>query len=290
MSGRLFQEGEHKAEKISAKVAPMVQNEIIGLLHKKHPEVYAFGIGSVGKKNDDDYNGDIDIAVVTNGIENLEFIIRDTFGDANVVNYKTLYIIAMNHRYVIGNEEKWVSVDFILSYNSDYTRFRYFCPNYRKGESRYKVGTKIMFANMILNHCMKEKTEGLKEGDAPIFNFTPIGLFKTVWHTKTGELEKYFISEDPGEITRMAFKTRGTDVFNSVETIWEAIHSDDFKYPEEVRKIEVNFFVNSYKKYWEEQVKPEDFDLADDVIDEINNKIKKESLLRKINQILDANV
>ena len=38
--------------------------------------------------------------------------------------------------------------------------------------------------------------------------------------------------------------------FNSVESLWKAIHSEKFRYPEKLKLIELRWFINCYRKGW----------------------------------------
>ena len=68
---------------------------------------------------------------------------------------ESFYIVSIKYPYKINDENiKFVSCDFIQVIDENYTKFRYECPDYTKNESNYKTGMKIMFASMILNHCL----------------------------------------------------------------------------------------------------------------------------------------
>ena len=60
MSNCIFAE----TEPISSKIAPTIQQEIIGKIHAVFPELSVLPIGSVGRKNDDDFNGDFIIKYI----------------------------------------------------------------------------------------------------------------------------------------------------------------------------------------------------------------------------------
>lgn len=289
MSGKLFQLDEQPAEKISASIAPGVQDMIMDDILAVYPDITLIGLGSVGKKPDDEFNGDIDIGVTADSIEQLEEMMRNVFGDYAIVSSKTFYIVSCKYPYIYKEEPvKYVAVDFILVKDIDYTLFRYYCPDYRKKESKYKVGAKIMFASTILNHC-NTVDEGMPEGYHGQYDFSPVGLYKyTINNTNIRDYKKELVTLDVDTIVRIAFKTRGREVFNSVETLWEGIHSDDFKFPEKVKAIEANFFVASYRKCWEEQVKCEDFKLDHWTVDEINELLKRHSYYRRLNASLDS--
>jgi len=286
MSGKLFQQGLHKAEPINTKTAVNVQKKIMRNIQKMFPHVLCIGLGSVGKKKQDEYNGDIDIGVMSASIEELNTIIETTFGKETVVS-NTFYIVSILYPYTYHKKTKYVSVDFIQVIDLDYTKFRYYCPDYTQNESNYKVGTKIMFANMILNHCA-EKNKNIPDGYYGKYDFSPIGLYRYVINKQNfNDYKREFITLDVNTIVTIPFKQNNLGYFNSIETLWDAIHSDAFKYPEEVKAIEINFFINSYRKCWEELVKPEDFNLSSDVLAIIYKRLEEEKQLRAINTLLE---
>ena len=63
MSGNLFQQGKYKATPIKSEVAPLLQQLVIKELLDNYPDMEYCCIGSIGKKKDGEYNGDIDIAI-----------------------------------------------------------------------------------------------------------------------------------------------------------------------------------------------------------------------------------
>lgn len=155
MSGNLFQKGNFKTEPIKSEVAPLLQQLVIQELLNEYPELEYCCIGSVGKKKHGDYNGDIDIAVKAEDIDELEKMIYKVFSYTESVSSKSYFIISIAYPYkdILDDDKmKFAAVDFMLMKDKEYTQFRYYCPDYRKDESKYKVGMKIMWASTILNH------------------------------------------------------------------------------------------------------------------------------------------
>ncbi len=298
MSGKLFQKSEHKAQPIRTEIAPYVQYNIIKELLDKNPGLEFLPIGSVGKKKDGEYNGDIDIAVKCDSINKLYYIIYYTFDYLEITKSSSLYIVSINYPYQddISNEIKYVAVDFILMHDEEYTKFRYYCPNYKENESNYKVGAKIMFTNTILNHCFDELNKGLKSNsethEVAQFEYSPIGLYRIISTVKNDNLSmlnwrQEFVTINSDEIAGYVFKDANKSHFNSIETLWKAIHSDNFKYPNEVRALERSLFVNSYRKCWEEQIKPENFIFTYWTLNDIYKEFDIYKKERNINKKLD---
>jgi len=280
MSNHIFVE----TEPISAKIAPKIQQEIIDKILQRFPELGILPIGSVGKKKDDDFNGDIDIAILCNNIDELQWMVKEVFGYLDSYTIESYYIISIKYPYEYEGMKKYVQCDFMIMWDKEYTAFRYYCPDYRKDESHYKVGAKIMFANMVLNHCL-EKNQNLPEGQLGKFDFRPTALYRWVYDIKNLLYKEEYVTSNPKEIASYAFKDSDVNHFNSVETLWAAVHdSDVFKYIEQTPIIEQNFFRNCFRKGWTSII-PENFKLEYNTNEEIWKIINKQQLINKINEL-----
>lgn len=282
MSGKLFKQ----AEPILASISPIIQENIINEIKDIFPNIDCLPIGSVGKRNDDDYNGDIDIAIKCKDIETLKKIVETVFNyvEDTIIN-ESLYIISIKYPYSVNDDNiKYVQVDFMNIWDIEYTKFRYYCPDYRKNESKYKVGQKIMFANMILNHT-KEKYHGLENDCFAKFDFRPTALFRYYMSKKDNIIHEQFITFNVNTIVNMCFNDNNKSHFNSIETLWDAIHSKSYKYPEELKDLEFNFFINCWKKGWTNIV-PENFNLKYWTNEQIWEGINKQSKINKVNNII----
>ena len=283
MSGKVF---GTEAQPIDAELAPHIQNAIIAEIENEYPDIVTIPLGSVGKKHTP--SGDIDIGVKCANREELENIIDKVFGYLETKVIESFYIVSIKYPYKINDENiKFVSCDFIQVIDENYTKFRYECPDYTKNESNYKTGMKIMFASMILNHCA-ERNIDCTDYYYGKYDFTPIGLY--LYKINKENIMDYtydFVTTDVDTIIHLPFNEKGSwEDFHSVETLWDAIHSDKFKYPEEVKSIELNWFINSYKKGWY-SIKPEDFKLTYWTNEEIYKKLELYKGLQKINNIIN---
>jgi len=278
----------NKCLPILSEVAPQVQEQIIEEIHKVYPELVCLPIGSVGKKPIDQYNGDIDIAIKCNTIEELESIVKSVFYYLEQVKLESYYIVSIPFPYQINGEEeiRYVQCDFMLMWDEEYTKFRYYCPNYINNESKYKVGAKIMFTNMILNH-VPARYENISEGMKAKFDFRPTALYRYIYDFKNKRYKEEYVTNDVGKIVNMCFTDGDRNHFNSVESIWEAIHSNIFVNHKEVKSIEKNWFVNCWRKGWTSIV-PEDFKLQYWTNDEIWKFINRQDYINKINQLFDG--
>ena len=279
MSGNLF---KNKCEKIRSDLAVYVQQSIINEIKETYPDIELIPIGSVGKRKDNDFNGDIDIAIKCKDVNELEKIISNTFYYLDSIKTESLYIISIAYPYQYNdNEVKYVQCDFMNVWDKDYTEFRYYCPNYKNDESQYKVGQKIMFANMIINHT-EDRHKGLPKGQYGKFDFRPTALYRYVYDIEKSLYKEEYVTISVDEIVNMCFSDGNINHFNSVETLWEAIHSDIFKYPHEVKSIEKNFFVNCWRKGWVNIV-PENFNLQYWTNEELWYFMNKQDKINKIN-------
>lgn len=284
MSGRIF---PNKCLPILSEIAPQVQQQILSELHNTYPNLVCIPLGSVGKKPINEYNGDIDIAIKCQTIEELEQIINTTFYYLDYIKVESYYIVSIPFPYQINGETeiKYVQCDFILMWDEEYTKFRYYCPNYINKESNYKTGAKIMFMNMILNH-VPARYKNIPKGIDAKFDFRPTALYRNIYDTKNLKYYEQFITVDVNEIVNMCFKDGDINHCNTIETLWEAIHSDIFINPSEVKSLEKNWFINCWKKGWT-YIKPEDFKLQYWTTEEIWEFIHKQDNINKINNIFN---
>lgn len=293
MSGNLFQKGNFKTEPIKSEVAPLLQQLVIQELLNEYPELEYCCIGSVGKKKHGDYNGDIDIAVKAEDIDELEKMIYKVFSYTESVSSKSYFIISIAYPYkdILDDDKmKFAAVDFMLMKDKEYTQFRYYCPDYRKDESKYKVGMKIMWASTILNHT-KERLDGvdLSNNEMGTLKFVPTGLYQTIFNKDTFEvISSRFITTDVDRIVNMVFNDGDRSHFNSVETLWEAIHSPCYKYPEEVKILEARLMINSYRKGWGDMINSRNFDMQYWTDAEIDEMLKPYIFEKTVNEFIDA--
>lgn len=276
-----------KCEPVEAKYAPLIQQQIINELKDCYKNIELLPIGSVGHKKDDDFNGDIDIAVKCDTIDNLYQLIYGAFSYLDIIKIESYYIVSIAFPYQLDDDPiKYVQCDFMLMWDKDYTQFRYRCPDYKNNESNYKVGAKIMFTNMVINHCIKERYENLpNENSTAKFDFRPTALYRTIYNLKDSTYAHQLYTLDVNKIVNMCFKDGNRNHFNSVETLWDAIHSDAYRYPEEVKILEKNWFVNCWRKGWTSVV-PENFNLSYWTNDEIWEFINEQDEINKINQFV----
>lgn len=281
---------KHETCEINAIDAIRVQNEICDILSQNN--IQFLKIGSVGHKKTTDTHSDIDIAIKCDTIEQLHDMLCNIFDDC--LSFESYYVVSMPYAYIdsITNDEKYVQCDFMLMHDERYTAFRYECPDYANNESRYKVGAKIMFVNMLLNHCLDDVDVGLDTTKYfGKYDFSPIGLYRNVLYlNEFKEHHREFVTTDVDKIMKMMFNDEyaNTNTFRTLENLWDAIHTDAFKYPDEVKNIECNFFINCFKKGWK-QIRPQNFNLHYWTNEEIWCKLLPYQMVHRINNILGNN-
>ena len=281
MGGNLFKD---KCTSITLEDANIVVDEVITKIKEKYPDRVVLPVGSAGFK---EVSSDIDIAIQSNSIEDLKELVHNVFGEDTYM-MSALYIVSIPYKYIINSEEKWVSIDFIQMVDTDYTYFRYKSPDYLKGESKYKVGTKIMLVGDLLR-LSPIRLYGLDPSEEAWMDYSPIGLYRYVVPRMNPSdcLLKQFMTLDVDTIMRMIFKDPKREWFDSVETLWEALHTQEVVSIDMVKEIEISFFVNCYRKTWEEQVNPKDFLLVHWRLEDVYKEMEKQMSIRAANAYLD---
>jgi hypothetical protein len=117
------------------------------------------------------------------------------------------------------------------------------------------------------------------------FDFRPTALFRYYMSKKDNIIHEQFITFNVNTIVNMCFNDNNKSHFNSIETLWDAIHSKSYKYPEELKDLEFNFFINCWKKGWTNIV-PENFNLKYWTNEQIWEGINKQSKINKVNNII----
>lgn len=278
MSGRMFE-----VTPIRVDLAIILQHALIKKIQSKYPDIECVKLGSVGHKPSDYLHNDIDIGVKCESIEQLNSIISNVFSESARKISESYYLVSIAYEY---DTDKFIQIDFILVHDIEFTKFRYKVPNYIKGESNYKTGMKIMFVSMLLNHT-DEVQYDVKEGYFGKFDWTPVGLYRyEINKNNFMDYDYYFVTTDVNSIIYTLFNENGKyEDFNSVESLWKAIHSEKFKYPEKLKLIELRWFINCYRKGWY-SIKPEDFDLKYWTAEDINKELEKFKLQHVINKFI----
>lgn len=248
------------ANPIPAYITPLLYQEIEQALHKEDPSLEMAPLGSVGKKNDDQFNGDIDIAVNIKSKDELNELLDKVYPDLERNRNTTSDIISISYPYNKEGKSGNAQVDFMIIHNLDWAKFRYSSPDYRKGESKYKAAVKAKMLSIVVSEIPVEdaETEYFEDGTTVKrkwkYTFNTEGVFKQLLDytgkkgplknpKKLKEFEKLILN-DPENCVKFIFGENGTAAdCNSAESVWKAIHDPNkFKWQDRLPIIEERFF------------------------------------------------
>jgi hypothetical protein len=111
--------------------------------------IKACTLGSTGKKKDDEYSGDIDIAIememTDENIQKIKDFLEKRFKN-NLTSEPQYYIMkglnilsfAYHYQYGMFLTDQIAQVDLMFCDNIEFTKFVFHAPNYRKNESAFK--------------------------------------------------------------------------------------------------------------------------------------------------------
>lgn len=263
----LIQEGGNavKANPIPAIIAPKVYDEIEKKVHSvsKFKDIDMAALGSIGKKADDQTNGDIDVAVKVDTKDELNEIVDICFSNCEI-NYNTMKTItSFGYPYNIDGYKGIAQVDFMIVKKMDWAKAYYHSPNLKTGESKYKGVVRTTLLNDIIS-CIPvkdAKDEYFEDGKTVKrhwkHTFNTEGIFiqlvdfcgKNGKPLKNGKKLKEFeklVTNDPTNMIKFIFGDNG-DIkdINSAESLWEAIHdTNKFSWGDEVLKNIEEKFIN----------------------------------------------
>lgn len=244
-----------KAEPIPAVIAPKVYDEIEKKVHavSKFKNIDMAALGSIGKKADDQTNGDIDVAVRVDTKDELNEIVDTCFKDCEI-NYNTMKTItSFGYPYNIDGYKGIAQVDFMIVQKMDWAKAYYHSPNLKTGESKYKGAIRTaMLADVIACIPVPDVKDEYFDDGVTVkrkwkHTFNTEGVFiqlidycgKKGEPVKNGKKLKEFeklVTNDPLNMVRFIFGEKGTlEDINSAESLWKAIHDPSkYKWGDEV--------------------------------------------------------
>ena len=248
------------ANPIPAYITPLLYKEIEETILKENPDIKMVPLGSVGKKNDDQFNGDIDIAIKIDNKEELNKLIDKVFPDLEKNKNTTQNIISISYPYNKEGKSGNAQVDFMVVKDIDFAKFFYHSPNFKNNESKFKGATRAKMLSIVVSSIPVEdaKDEYFEDGKTVKrhwkYTFNTEGMFKQLLDytgkkgplknpKKVKEFEK-LIYNDPQNCVKFIFGDNGKiEDCNSAESIWEAVHDKNkFKFQDVVQKIEDRWF------------------------------------------------
>ncbi len=221
-------------------------------------------IGATGKKTDKMFNGDIDTAIKEKW-SNLKKITKIL--DSNELEYVEnpgLGIISVSYPYLNHGEKKYVQIDMMFTDNLPLSKFRFWSPDFTKNESEYKGAVRTLLIIDIIGSIPVDDSE---EYFSDEYDGKYKGQVKKMWKhivAQGGELKKVcvdfsgktkplmkakklaeldkIITSTPEDFWSFMFDGDiNMDDFNSFESLWKAINSPKFKYPELINNIKERF-------------------------------------------------
>lgn len=250
-------------DKIPAAIAKELYEEIKNKILTNTNGVEVRLLGSVGKKNPHDTHGDIDIAINITDLNELLSMINDVFPD---VEYnKSPGLVSIGYPFEYKGKQMVGQVDFMMQEDLDWAEFFYSSPDYTKNESQFKANIRNILFSIAFSCIPIEGQPDYGEEAETRWKYTlsmkglskqfldyrgKKGLLKNP--KKVKELEQ-FISKNAKDVIGFLFHKPSLDIYKSVETLWNELHTSNFKYPGVLQLIE--------SRFEEEVLKSMDFDL-----------------------------
>lgn len=248
------------ANPIPAYITPLLYKEIEDSILGENPDIKITPLGSVGKKNDDQFNGDIDIAIKLDSKKELNELIDKVFPNLEKNPNTTPSIVSISYPYNKEGQSGNAQVDFMIVKDIDFAKFFYHSPDFKKNESKFKGSVRARMISILVSSIPVEdaKDEYFEDGKTVKkhwkYTFNTEGVFKQLLDytgkkgplknpKKVKEFEK-LIANDPQNCIKFIFGDNGKiEDFNSAESLWKAVHDKNkFKFQDVVKKIEDRWF------------------------------------------------
>lgn len=241
-----------ECERIPAEIAMKLYKDIETLIKTNYRGVDTRVLGSVGKKKAGDTNGDIDIAINMKTREEVLDMVQTLFPDCEYALMPG--IVSIGYKYEYKGRPMIGQVDFMVQDDLDWAEFFYSSPNYINDESQFKASVRNHFLSIVVS-CVPTEEEPTMDGDNFVTKWkhtlSANGLSKQFldYRGKKGllknpkkikELEK-FITKNKDVLAEFLFKKPNLKDFNSIESLWRAVHSTNFKYPHICSLIDERF-------------------------------------------------
>lgn len=267
-----------EAQPIPAYITPIIYGEIANKVMAWKKDVEIAPLGSMGLKKDDDFNGDIDIAINIEKDELIEMC-EELFPDCEINKFTTPTVVSIGYKYDIKGVSGIAQVDFMFTENVKWKQWRNRGTDMKNCKSKYKAVPMVYMERYIFQSIpVKDaKDEFFDDGEIKLhwrYCFNDKGVYKQLenWCGKSGkkltnpkkmkEFEE-FITNNPEEVMAFAFGDNyDPKDFESAESLWAAIHSKKWPWGEDaVKYIEQQWqddYING-KGMKEYPVDPSDF-------------------------------
>lgn len=228
------------AEPVPAYITPLVYKDIEDDIKKYDSSLKICPLGSLGKKNDDQFNGDIDIAIEISDKKTLVDMLKEVFPDCELNPNTTNDIASIGYKWSKEGKSGTAQVDFMITKNIEWAKWRWSSPDFRKGESKYKGQAKDWVLRCI-THAIppKEAVEYFEDGKTVkrrwrvVFNFEGVYDRLVNYIGKTGkpvaketkEIEQLAANDPQNVMTFCLGKdAKAEDFVKGAEHLWRRAH------------------------------------------------------------------
>ena len=229
-------------------------------------------VGSAGKKKAEDTSGDIDISIERSKLEkyfgssDLKILFKELSKYLEELGYdrQKISFDQVSFGLPINDADDIVQVDFELTRSLEWSRFAKYSPDYRKDESKYKGHVRNILMMCIVKYCFKKTIKRITLDDDSVIDGEietfvirlADGLYQTRKHRfgkregtiiKEPKLMREYdklITDTPQGFIDLIFNDGTIEDFISFETLYNALMSDRFKFPENIQKILVGFVMS----------------------------------------------
>ena len=229
-------------------------------------------VGSAGKKKAEDTSGDIDISIERSKLEkyfgssDLKILFKELSKYLEELGYdrQKISFDQVSFGLPINDADDIVQVDFELTRSLEWSRFAKYSPDYRKNESKYKGHVRNILMMCIVKYCFKKTIKRITLDDDSVIDGEietfvirlADGLYQTRKHRfgkregtiiKEPKLMREYdklITDTPQGFIDLIFNDGTIEDFISFETLYNALMSDRFKFPENIQKILVGFVMS----------------------------------------------
>lgn len=229
-------------------------------------------VGSAGKKKAEDTSGDIDISIERGKLEksfgssDLKILFKELSKYLEELGYdrQKISFDQVSFGLPINDADDIVQVDFELTRSLEWSRFAKYSPDYRKDESKYKGHVRNILMMCIVKYCFKKTIKRITLDDDSVIDGEietfvirlADGLYQTRKHRfgkregtiiKEPKLMREYdklITDTPQGFIDLIFNDGTIEDFISFETLYNALMSDRFKFPENIQKILVGFVMS----------------------------------------------
>ena len=229
-------------------------------------------VGSAGKKKAEDTSGDIDISIERSKLEkyfgssDLKILFKELSKYLEELGYdrQKISFDQVSFGLPINDADDIVQVDFELTRSLEWSRFAKYSPDYRKDESKYKGHVRNILMMCIVKYCFKKTIKRITLDDDSVIDGEietfvirlADGLYQTRKHIfgkREGTIIKEpklmheydkLITDTPQGFIDLIFNDGTIEDFISFETLYNALMSDRFKFPENIQKILVGFVMS----------------------------------------------